>query len=87
MRYISARLKSALCEAGDYRSLSATVNLSLVTRFRLNCHKSLLSSSVLRIIFVIFVRTLIQSLMDSGRAGAGDDSLFLYNLQISFCEG
>ena len=84
MRYISARLKSALCEAGDYRSLSATVNLSLVTRFRLNCHKSLLSSSVLRI---IFVRTLIQSLMDSGRAGAGDDSLFLYNLQISFCEG
>ena len=84
MRYISAKLKSALCEAGDYRSLSATVNLSLVTRFRLNCHKSLLSSSVLRI---IFVRTLIQSLMDSGRAGAGDDSLFLYNLQISFCEG
>ena len=84
MRYISARLKSALCEAGDYRSLSATVNLSLVTRFRLNCHKSLLSSSVLRI---IFVRTLIQSLMDSGRAGAGDDSLFLYNLQISFSEG
>ena len=84
MRYISAKLKSALCEAGDYRSLSATVNLSLVTRFRLNCHKSLLSSSVLRI---IFVRTLIQSLMDSGRAGAGDDSLFLYNLQISFSEG